>query len=139
MQNMPHGLASIMHPYFENPYSAEERKRLIGKRLLELRKHYHLTQKEVSDIIGITAQTYSGYEKGKFEPSAETLIRLSYLYNTSMDYLITKYSNPDDPNDELEEAIEAYDPENVEAVEERLNLMAIEIEELKRRIQKHQK
>ena len=139
MQNLPHNFASTIHPYFEEPYSAERRKQLLGKRLLELRKNYHLTQKEVSDIIGITAQTYSGYEEGKFEPSVETLIRLSYLYNTSMDYLTTKYDNPNVPESEIEKMVKTYDPENVRNIEERLALMDAEIKELRRRIQEHKK
>lgn len=94
--------------YLSSPLSAKQRTELIGSNLLFLRRRAGLSQKDVCDIIGSAPQTYSGYEKGKHEPTAETLVRLSHLYKTTLDFLMGRNSNgfEDDPNDYLENVIE---------------------------------
>ena len=57
-------------------------------RLKQLRKQNNLTQKELCNILNISRSTYNGYELDKFEPNIETLKKLAFLYNVSVDYLI---------------------------------------------------
>ena len=76
--------------YLSNPYSPAFRAELVGGNLAFFRKKAKLSQKEVCAIIGCKPQTYSGYEKGKHEPTMETLVRLSWLYGASLDYLLGK-------------------------------------------------
>ena len=61
-------------------------KNLAG-RLKELRIQNKLTQKQVSELLGISPSIISGYETGERTPSAEILLSLSYLYKCSTDYL----------------------------------------------------
>ena len=60
------------------------------RHLRELRKSRKLTQKQVSDVIGCTEQSYSRYETGEREPSIETLLKLSDFFGVTVDYLLGK-------------------------------------------------
>ena len=51
-------------------------KNLAG-RLKELRIQNKLTQKQVSELLGISPSIISGYETGERTPSAEILLSLS--------------------------------------------------------------
>ena len=53
-------------------------KNLAG-RLKELRIQNKLTQKQVSELLGISPSIISGYETGERTPSAEILLSLSLL------------------------------------------------------------
>lgn len=64
-------------------------KNLAG-RLKELRIQNKLTQKQVSELLGISPSIISGYETGERTPSVEILLSLSYLYKCSTDYLLGK-------------------------------------------------
>ena len=64
-------------------------KNLAG-RLKELRIQNKLTQKQVSELLGISPSIISGYETGERTPSAEILLSLSYLYKCSTYYLLGK-------------------------------------------------
>ena len=75
---------------YQNLFTADERKRMIAQTINELRKSKGLSQKEVSAIIGISQATYSAYERGRNEPSAEILVRLSYLFNCPVDILVQR-------------------------------------------------
>lgn len=39
-----------------------------GRELMRLRKRLGLTQKQVADAVGVTDQTVSNWEAGRFEP-----------------------------------------------------------------------
>lgn len=62
----------------------------LSERLRELRKENKITQVKVSKDLGIAQATYSGYETGLNEPSAEMLMHLSDYFNVSVDYLLGK-------------------------------------------------
>ncbi len=65
-------------------------KKLIGKRILEIRKKNKLTQAELAEILHTTQSTVSSYEHGN------TLILTAFLYemctklNVSANYIIGK-------------------------------------------------
>lgn len=60
----------------------------LGERLQTLRKKKGLSQKEVSDILGISASIISNYESSERTPSLENLILLAGFYRCSTDYLL---------------------------------------------------
>lgn len=57
-------------------------------RLKELRENKGVTQKEVADAIGCSANNYSRYERGEREPDNTTLKLLSKYFNVSIDYML---------------------------------------------------
>lgn len=63
-------------------------KQEVGQRLKESRKLAGYTQKEVAKILMMTQQQYSRFENGIFELDYEQLVKLSKLYDVSVDYLL---------------------------------------------------
>ncbi len=67
--------------------NAEDQNIVIRRRVAELRKEKKLSQKEVSEILGISQRTYCMYERGEARVPVDRLAILAQLYNVSMDYL----------------------------------------------------
>lgn len=59
----------------------------MHKRLRKLRKDHGISQRALAELLGISQQTYSRYERGQRNPSVETAYVLARLYHVSMDYL----------------------------------------------------
>ena len=62
----------------------------LPEKLKTLRLKYGYSQKQVADKIKVSPSIVSGYETGERTPSTEILLSLSYLYNTSTDFLLGK-------------------------------------------------
>lgn len=62
----------------------------LPDRLKEARKRINLSRKEVADHFDISSSIIAGYETGYRTPSTEVLIKLSGLYQCSLDYLVGK-------------------------------------------------
>jgi transcriptional regulator with XRE-family HTH domain len=60
----------------------------LNKRLKHFREITGLRQAQVAELISVSANTVSDYERGISEPSLETLIKLSKIYKVSFDTLI---------------------------------------------------
>lgn len=56
--------------------------------LLNLRKNKGVTQKDISDYLGISRQAYANYEAGNRAPDFQTLKKLSAYFSVSVDYLL---------------------------------------------------
>lgn len=69
-------------------YNKQERKQLIARNIIELRKKAGLQQKEVAELLKVQYQTYRNYESGASEPPAEMLVRLSKLYEVPVDIIV---------------------------------------------------
>ncbi len=61
---------------------------MLRDTLKELRNDKNLTQKELSEKLGLSKNAVCEYEKGRAEPSIETLIELSKIFGVSVDYLV---------------------------------------------------
>ena len=57
-------------------------------RLKEVRNEKGLNQKKIAAYLNITQQTYSDYETGRTNPDINTLILISNILETSIDYLL---------------------------------------------------
>ena len=57
-------------------------------RLKDLREDNDLTQAKVAELLFITQQQYSLYEKGYRDIPTTALVILANLYNTSVDYIL---------------------------------------------------
>ena len=60
----------------------------FGVRLKELRLQSGMTQKQLAQKLRVTTSVISYYERQERCPSSEVLIRLSYIFHTSTDYLL---------------------------------------------------
>ncbi|MGT2749504.1 helix-turn-helix domain-containing protein [Streptococcus orisasini] len=60
----------------------------IGDKLKTARQQSHLTQETVADLISVSRQTISNWENEKSYPDIVSLIKLSDLYQISLDTLL---------------------------------------------------
>jgi len=61
---------------------------LFSIRLKELRQNKAVTQKEVSNNIGMTDRGYYDFERGKHKPAFYMLVALADYFDVSLDYLV---------------------------------------------------
>ena len=64
-----------------------DNKKLLGKRIKEIRKNSGLTQEKLSELIGIDITTLSGIESGRHFPSLVTLEKISKTLNCPLQAL----------------------------------------------------
>ncbi len=64
------------------------------RRLKELREDMDLKQRELAQYLNCSQQVYSNYELGQRDIPTDILIRLSALYNVSVDYILGITDNP---------------------------------------------
>ncbi|MFS1026482.1 helix-turn-helix domain-containing protein [Enterococcus casseliflavus] len=57
-------------------------------RLRDLRESNDKTQQEIADILHCSQSLYSKYERNEREVPLWVLINLSFLYDTSIDYIV---------------------------------------------------
>lgn len=60
----------------------------LGLRLENLRDKFGYSKRDVSLMLGFTANVYGSYERETRSPALETIIKLADIYNVSLDYLI---------------------------------------------------
>lgn len=60
----------------------------IGRKLKESRMKMELTQEYVAEQIGVSRQTISNWENNKSYPDIVSVIKMSDLYEVSLDYLL---------------------------------------------------
>lgn len=61
----------------------------LSERLVVLRKQKGLTQDELAHELGLSKSGVSKFENGKSNPLPENLVKLSTLFDVSVDYLLT--------------------------------------------------
>jgi len=62
----------------------ENNKKLLGKRIKELRKSANLTQEKLAEMIGIETTSLSGIESGRHFPSMVTLEKIANILNVEI-------------------------------------------------------
>lgn len=65
------------------------------KRIRDLREDRDMKQTQVAKYLGMSQTGYSKYETGENDIPTSVLIKLSRLYNTSIDYLLNETDNPE--------------------------------------------
>ena len=64
----------------------------------ELRKSKNYNQEQLAEIMGVTQTSVSSWENGKCLPDTQKLLKLSELFDASIDYILgkSKYYYPED-------------------------------------------
>lgn len=81
----------------------------LGKKLLNLRKEYKMTQNDVAEILGMSRTSFSKYENGIANPPLQVLRKIAAIYNVGLEYLIfdentlIRLNDPLNENDETAE------------------------------------
>ncbi len=60
----------------------------LGKNIKSLRKEFQYNQKDLAGLLGVSQTSVAHYEAGTRQPSIETLMTLSQLFNVSIDKLV---------------------------------------------------
>ena len=60
----------------------------FSERLIHLRHSHNLTQKEVSDALGLVRSNYNRYERGVRIPDNETIVRFANFFKVSPMYML---------------------------------------------------
>ena len=60
----------------------------IGKRMKEIRMESGLSQARFGEILSVSQDTVSLWEKGKSVPTAEYLIAIAKQFDVSVDYIL---------------------------------------------------
>lgn len=76
-------ICQVKKPFWEKKMST-----LLGKKLKELREERGLTQKQLSELLGLNSVTYLHYEKEQREPPLSLLVEFAKFFEVSTDYLL---------------------------------------------------
>lgn len=79
------------------PYQSEGSEHMLGARIAALRRDAGWSQAELGKRLKVSASAVGMYEQGRREPSADTLIALSEIFDVTTDYLLK--GRPIDPAD----------------------------------------
>ena len=63
-------------------------------RIRDLREDRDLKQRQIAEYLNCSQQVYSNYELGQRDIPTDVLIRLSRLYEVSVDYILGLTSDP---------------------------------------------
>jgi transcriptional regulator with XRE-family HTH domain len=66
--------------------------RMIGNRLLAIRKRAGLTQMEVAELAGLADRTYADIERGTVNMRIETVLRICEALHITPDEILTRES-----------------------------------------------
>lgn len=69
-------------------------KKILGQRLLELRKQKGLSQKAIAEMLEVTRTQISDIENGKSGTNLERFVLLCEFYHVSADYLLGITDDP---------------------------------------------
>ena len=64
------------------------------QRIKDLREDSDKTQAEIAELLGISRQHYSMYERGERELPMHHFITLARYYNVSLDYIVGEIDTP---------------------------------------------
>ena len=67
----------------------------LGEKIAKLRKENHFTQGQLADIFGVSRQAISKWESDAAYPETDKLIRMSELFDCSLDYLLKETVDTD--------------------------------------------
>ena len=67
---------------------------MLFPNIRNLREDHDYRQRQLADILHVSQNTYSQYENGVIELTAEKLLLLADFYNVSVDYLLGRTSDP---------------------------------------------
>lgn len=65
---------------------------LLGNKIKELRIKSRFTQSELAERLGVTKSSIASYENDSRQPSYEVLIKISQVFNVSVDSLLLNRS-----------------------------------------------
>ena len=96
-----------------------ENKKLLGKRIKEIRKSKGLTQEQLSEMIDIETSSLSGIESGRFYPSLHVLEKIAQVFDVELIEFF-KFSTVN-LDEEIVKIIDKQDKKNKQLIYKLLN------------------
>lgn len=91
----------------------------IANRLVELRKKHGYSQEKLAEMLGLSRQAVSKWERAEASPDTDNLIMLSRLYEVSLDQLL----NTDEADEEfVKDAEEKEETQEKQRTEDYVNI-----------------
>lgn len=66
---------------------------VFSKKLISLRKAYHMTQLDLADQLCISNKTVSRWETNESYPDIELLVKIADIFHVSIDYLLKNHDD----------------------------------------------
>ncbi len=100
-------------------------KKLIGLRIKELRNNRGLTQEKLAELMGINPVYMSGIERGKENPTLNTLINLSNALDVEIGDIFASLESfdPKKARIKLEKIAQEATPEQLKLISKLLNVV----------------
>lgn len=91
-----------------------DNKKLLGKRIKEIRKNKGLTQEKLSEMSGIETSSLSGIESGRFFPSLYLLSKIALILDVELleFFKFVSVNVPHNIDDEINKIIAQQNKEN---------------------------
>lgn len=91
-----------------------DNKKLVGRRIKEIRKHRGLTQEQLSEMIEIETGSLSGIESGRFYPSLHILNKIADVLEVELiDFFrFATVDIPENLDNEIVDIIKSQNKEN---------------------------
>ncbi len=91
-----------------------DNKKLLGRRIKEIRKNNGYTQEQLSELIGIETSSLSGVESGRFFPSLHVLEKMANVLHIQLADFFNFFTVdiPDNLDDEISDIISSQDSNN---------------------------
>lgn len=80
----------------------------ISESLKRFRQELKLSQRQLSEKIGVPYQSYQTYEYGSATPSAKVIIKIASAFDVSADYLLGLSDEPRPKKYDEQEVAEAF-------------------------------
>ncbi len=77
----------------------------LGEKLVGLRQSSGLSQDRLAEMLGVSRQAVSKWERDEAKPDIDNIIKLSNIYNVTIDYLLKE--NQEEMQNEKHESIQA--------------------------------
>ncbi len=77
----------------------------LGDKLSKLRKENNYTQEQLADVLGVSRQAISKWESNITYPETDKLVRMSELFDCSLDYLLKDAEEIDRKNQSHDEML----------------------------------
>lgn len=100
-----------------------DNKKLLGKRIKEIRKSRKYTQEQLSEQIGIETSSLSGIESGRFFPSLHVLDKMSSVLEVELVefFKFSTVNIPKDIDTEIIKIVKNQDKNNKQLIYKLLN------------------
>lgn len=91
----------------------KEMTKKIGDNLKRLRKDNNLFQKQIAELLGVSVNVVSNWEKGRTPVDADVCIKLAKYYDVSINEILPTEKSEAKKLDKFKKYLNEYDPRNI--------------------------